>query len=54
MASMLVGAALQAAVTAGEGQELPASPLVFGLGAFAAFILLLVVTWSFRNISHRR
>jgi hypothetical protein len=45
---------------AGEGAaelaeiELPVPPLAFGLVTFAMFMVLLAITYSFKNVSHRR
>ena len=52
MASMLQ-ATLVAAAGTGEHTELPVSPLTIGIGALVLFIVLLAITWSFRNTSHK-
>ncbi|GIG27583.1 hypothetical protein [Cellulomonas marina] len=48
-------AALLAAVeeTAEHVNELPVPPIVFGLGAFAGLIGLLLFTFAFRSIGSR-
>ena len=44
---------LLAATTVERGQELPMSPVVFGITAFAVFLLLLAVTWAFRHAGNK-
>ena len=43
-------AALSAAETA---TTLPFPPVVFGIGAFAGLVALLLVTYAFRNVGSR-
>lgn len=50
MKSSLITWAASGGESAGEhGQELPMSPLGYGLVALSFFVLCLVVLWSFRN-----
>lgn len=45
---------LSAVLTAEEAtRELPMSPIVYFLIAFGLFLVLLGVTWSFRNTAHK-
>ncbi len=34
-------------------RPLPVPPVVFGLGALAGFLVLLGITWAFRNAGRR-
>jgi hypothetical protein len=45
---------LNAVVAAEEAtRELPMAPVVYFIIAFSLFVLLLGVTWSFRNTAHK-
>jgi hypothetical protein len=50
-----VHAALIAAAeqTAEHTNELPFSPVVFGVGAFAGLVAMLLVTYAFRSVGSR-
>ncbi|MFC5380335.1 hypothetical protein [Aquipuribacter nitratireducens] len=52
----LAGAALAAGETTGElaEVELPVPPLVFGIGTLVIFLILLGITYSFKNVAHRQ
>ena len=44
---------LLASATAEVHNELPMEPFFFGVVAMAVFILLAVVTWSYRDVANR-
>ncbi|GAB3692685.1 hypothetical protein [Angustibacter aerolatus] len=41
------------AATTERGQELPMTPVMFGITAFAVFLLLLGLTWAFRHVGNK-
>jgi len=45
---------LAAAVAAEQGPKLPASPAAIGLGTLAMFMVLLAITYAFRNIARKQ
>ncbi|PWJ53975.1 hypothetical protein SAMN06264364_10956 [Quadrisphaera granulorum] len=49
---MLVALVMSAAGSA-EAEHSGMPPLVYGLIAFAVFLLLLGITWSFRHVGNR-
>jgi hypothetical protein len=52
----LQGIVAAAGETTGEltEVELPVPPLAFGIGTLVVFLLLLAITYSFKNVSHRQ
>ena len=50
MHAALIAAAEQ---TAEAGTSLPLSPVVFGVGAFAGLVAMLLVTYAFRSVGTR-
>ncbi|MGN8246092.1 hypothetical protein ACTHAM_003224 [Cellulomonas soli] len=50
MHAALIAAAEQAAET---GSTLPFPPVVFGIGAFAGLVAMLLVTYAFRSVGTR-
>ena len=53
MASLLQAAFVTAAENGEHTTELPVPPLAIGLGALGLFFVLLAITWTFRNTSHK-
>ncbi len=57
MSSSIVAGVLAAAGEAGTEMveiELPVPPIVFGITTLAVFLLLLAITYSFKNVAARR
>ncbi len=50
---MLVALVMSATGANEPASSAPFSPLVFGLIAFAVFLLLLAITWAFRSVGQR-
>jgi hypothetical protein len=46
-------AIVAAAEQAAEHNELPFSPLVFGIAAFGSLVAMLLVTYAFRSVGTR-
>jgi len=57
MSSSIVAGVLAAAGEAGTEMaevELPVPPIVYGIITLAVFLMLLAITYSFKNVSARR
>lgn len=45
---------LPSVVLAEVVNELPVPPIVYGLGFFAGFVVLAMITYSYRNVANKR